>query len=169
MYYSQPEVAKLLRENGQIAICDGTEIPRLLFFGQLFLSWLKFNGLTASVEDKLYERENFDLSKYRAIAFSTNGEENRRKSFEKIIKSFSPANLKVIVVGNKVSYLRIKDLTEKLGIKVVVFDYYKPMIFFSKMKRDVGNMVPTSLNEMWAMDVLPEMFFNPKEKWGQEE
>lgn len=166
MYYSQSEVAKLLKENGPITICDGTEMPHLPFFGQLFLSWLKFNGLTTSIEDKLYERENFDLSKYKVIAFSTNGEENRRKSFEKIIKSFSPANLKVIVIGNEVSYLRIKDLTEKLGIKVVVFDYYKPMIFYSKMKRDVGDMVEISLNEMWAMDVLPEMFFDPKEKWG---
>lgn len=164
MDYTQAEVVKLLIKNDPIVVCDGSSISP--FFEKHFLSWLKFQGIPASIEDKLYEREDFDLSSYKTIAFNTQGDEKLKEPFEKIIKSFSKENLKVVIIGNEKSYFKVKDLAEKLGIILIGFDYYVPMIMHNKMRDAISGLgIKVNLSEVWEVDDLPGLFYDPKQKF----
>lgn len=169
MYYSKLDIINILKENSPIAVCDGTSISRVFFFENCFLSWLTFNGLIAKVEDNLYKREDFNLSKYKTIAFNTQGEKSTQSSFEKVAKSLSRENLKVIVVGSDKAYFRIKDMAKILKVKLIGFDYYIPMKQYARMLeavREADTNVSVTMDDVWEEDDdLELMFFDPEKKW----
>lgn len=167
--YSEKEIVELLQINGPIGVCDGMRISSLPYFERLFISWLKFNGLSCGVEGNLYERTGYDLSLYKTIAFNTQGEAKQAGAFDKIIGSFSKENLKVVVVGNEKAYFKVKDLAGKLGIKLIGFDYYIPMIAYSKMQTvftETGTQPPPNLlDDIWEND-FEGLLFDPGKKFG---
>lgn len=167
MEYTEPVIIQLLKENLPIAICNGTETGRLPYFENCFASWLKQNNLPYALEENLYQKASFDLSQYKTIAFSTQGEEKLRTAFENIIKSFSKENLKVVIVGNQTSYLRVKDLANKLGIQLIYFDYYVPMMKLNEMNQVAKKLDPpfrVDLDDVWDTDIA-DFFFDPKATW----
>jgi hypothetical protein len=173
MDYTQTEALQLLVENSPIAICDGFRIGNVLFFENCFRSWLTSQGIggRATVEDNLYEREDFDLSSYKTIVFNSQGDKSTQSSFEKIVKSFSKDNLKLVIIGSDKSYFRVKDMADKLGIQLIGFDHSIPMGIYTKMLESVQRAqikVTVTLNDVWEMDEedLPGLFFNPKLKFG---
>lgn len=163
MSYNSSAVVELLKENMPIAVCNGTRIgPHFIGFENWLISWLESNLIPCTKEDNLYNRESFDLSKYKTIAFNTQGEERLAAAFEKIVNSFSKENLRVIIVANSISYLKVRDLAGKLGIKVIYFDYSIPKETYSDMKA-LCEGVPVNEKEVWEDAIMPDLFFDPQE------
>lgn len=101
-----------------IALCDG-ESP--LQMEESFMYFLKMKEVPFVLESHLYSRDDYNLSQYKTIAFSTldSGPYLNPKT-EKIF-SFDKNNLKMIIVLNKNAFDKIKGMSKKLNLECVAF------------------------------------------------
>ncbi len=160
-----PDVIQLLRANSPITICNGKPLQMDDFFEPLLMSWLATHKISFEIEDNLYHRSDYNLSKYRTICFSrTEGASN--DNFEELKKSFPKENLKLVIVGSILAYEEVKILAEKLHIDLLQFEGEHVWGWFYEARDKWKNSrtlkkIP-ELGDYWKKNPKEELFFDPK-------
>ncbi len=99
-----------------VAICNGTHMEQF----ELAMEFIfESDGVPFKHEENLYSRNDYDLSKYKTIAFSTRTSINAQT--QKIF-SFDKSNLELVIVDD-VTFFKIKDMLKELNIKCLVFHF----------------------------------------------
>ena len=157
------DVINLLKENCPIAICDGMQLQRDSFFELYAGSWLRRNELEFKLEDSLYYRSDYDLSKYKTIFFESSGMMiGGDEKFAKILGSFSKENLKVIVVGSEYAYRKIESLAKKLKIKVIFFEKMpaEMWVFQAREEAEKKQSEYPLIDNCWS-NIIGDLFLDP--------
>ncbi len=97
-----------------VAICNGGHMEQ---FEHSMDFIFQSDCVPFTHEENLYSRDDYDLSKYKTIVFSTKTSINAQT--QKIF-SFDKSNLELVIV-DYVTYFKIKDMIKDLNIDCLIF------------------------------------------------
>lgn len=98
-----------------VAICNGGLMEQFEHaMGFVFES----DGISFTHEEDLYSRDDYDLSVYKTIAFSTKTSINAQT--QKIF-SFDKSSLELVIVDH-VTYFKVKEMIKSLNIDCLIFN-----------------------------------------------
>jgi hypothetical protein len=99
-----------------VAICNGGHKEQF----ELAMEFVfESDGVPFTHEEKLYSREDYNLSKYKTIVFNTKTTINHQT--QKVF-SFDKSNLELVIV-DYATFFKIKDLIEELKVDCLIFRF----------------------------------------------